>query len=381
MTNQVLSFIEVLSDIDDPRQPKGKRYSLKSILALAAAAMMCGYRSYSAIAEWGRNYGHQILSALGFSSGKTPCAATFFNTFRKIDKVKFEAKLAAFLQSLDDALLAATQSSHNAIEGVAMDGKTLRGSKKAGADQSHLLSAFSHATAITLAQSSVEAKSNEITAVNKLLPMISLEKKVITTDALLTQRALCEEIIHRGGHYLMKVKDNQPGLLSWVSSVFEEPLHPTHQTQKAETVERGHGRIESRSLIVSSLLCDSQLWPGLNQCYKLESRTINPTTGEEREEVLYGITSLSREQAGAERLMELNRGHWGIENKSHWVRDVTMGEDQSGVRKGSIAQIMAAMRNAVIGVMRWGGEKNIAAACRKFAARPWEALALIGIKT
>jgi predicted transposase YbfD/YdcC len=381
MTNQVLSFIEVLSDIDDPRQSKGKRYPLKAILALTAAAMMSGYRSYSAIAEWGRNYGHQIVSALGFSSSKTPCAATFFNTFRRLDKSSFEKKLAAYQQSLDSSLLTTIKPHSNSIEGVAVDGKTLRGSKKAGASDTHLLSAFSHTTAISLAQSSVEDKTNEIKGINQLLPLLSLEGKVITTDALLTQRAICEEILRRGGHYLMKVKDNQAGLLGWVSSVFEEPMHPTHQTQKAESIETGHGRIESRRLISSSVLCDQGWWPGLNQCYKLESQRINSTTGEESNEVSYGITSLSREEAGAERLMELNRGHWGIENKSHWVRDVTMDEDRSGVRKGSIAQIMAAMRNAVIGVMRWGGEKNIAAACRKFAARPWEALALIGIKT
>lgn len=381
MTNQVLSFIEVLSDIDDPRQSKGKRYSLKALLALTAAAMMSGYRSYSAIAEWGRNYGHEIISALGFSNRRTPCAATFFNTFRKLDKLNFEKKLADYQQSLDHSLLTATDSDPKALEGVAVDGKTLRGSKKAGASQAHLLSAFSHTTAITLAQSSVEDKTNEIKGINRLLPMIPLEGKVITTDALLTQRAICEEILQGGGHYLMKVKDNQPSLLSWVSSVFEEPMYPTHQTEKAETLETGHGRIESRKLIVSSVLCDQGLWPGLNQCYKLESQRIISTTGEESNEVTYGITSLSRQQAGAERLLELNRGHWGIENKSHWVRDVTMGEDRSGVRKGSIGQIMAAMRNAVIGVMRWGGEKNIAAACRKFAARPWEALALLGFKT
>lgn len=381
MTKQVLSFIELLAHIPDPRQSKGKRYSLKAILALTAAAMMCGYRSYSSVAEWGRNYGQDLLSALGFSSGKTPCAATFCNIFRKIDKEKFEKKLATFLQSLDESLGTAQKSDPNVVEGVAIDGKTLRGSKKAGASQPHLLSAFSHASAITLAQRSVEAKTNEIKAVKSLLPLLPLKGKVITTDSLLTQRAVCEKILEGGGHYLMKVKANQPSLLSWVSSVFEEPLHPTHRSEKAETIERGHGRIESRKLIASSLLCDQGLWPGLSQCYKLETERINSTTGEESNEVLFGITSLRREQAGAERLMELNRGHWGIENKSHWVRDVTMDEDRSGVRKGSIGQIMAAMRNAVIGLMRWGGEKNIASACRRFAARPWEALALLGIKT
>jgi predicted transposase YbfD/YdcC len=377
MTNKVLSFVEVLSDIADPRQSKGKRYSLKSILALAAAAMMCGYRSYSAIAEWGRNYGQGMISSLGFTSGKTPCAATFFNTFRKIDKHEFEKKLADFFQPLSDSI----NTDPNSIEGIAVDGKTLRGSKKAGASQTHLLSAVSHTSAITLAQSSVPDKTNEITAFKELLPMLEIKGKVITTDAILTQRENCEMILLAGGHYLMKVKENQPKLLNWVASVFEEPMSPSASLSRSESVDEGHGRIEKRQLTMSSILSDHGLWPGLNLCFKLEKESIKCKSGEESKEVTYGITSLSEEEADAGKVMELTRQHWHVENKSHWVRDVTYDEDRSQVREGSIAQVMAAMRNAVIGLMRWAGEKNIASACRKFAARPWEALAILGIRT
>ena len=377
MTKQVLSFIELLSDIDDPRQSKGKRYSLKALLALTAAAMMCGYRSYSAISEWGRNYRQDICSALGFTSKKTPCAATFFNLFRRIDKEAFEKKLASFCQSLDQHSI----QEENLSQAIALDGKTLRGSKKAGAKDVHLLSALSHKRGITLAQTSVPDKTNEITAVKKLLPLVPLKGKVITADALLTQREVCETILRRGGHYVMKVKDNQPSLLSWIKSVFEEPLHPTHETTKSSRLDQGHGRIEKRSLIASSVLGDHGLWPGLEQCFKLEAERVNSKSGEESKEVSYGITSLSREEVEVGRLLELNRQQWHIENKSHWVRDVTYDEDRSQVRVGSVPEVMAAMRNVVIGIMRCAGESNIARACRKFAAQPWAALALLGIKT
>ena len=114
---------------------------------------------------------------------------------------------------------------------------------------------------------------------------------------------------------------------------------------------------------------------------KIKRRVIEKKSGEQRQEVVYAVTSLSREQAGAEQLLKMSREHWHIENKSHWVRDETFDEDRSQVRCGSIPQVMASVRNAAIGLMRWAGESNIAAACRRFAAQPWSALALIGIKT
>ena len=137
--------------------------------------------------------------------------------------------------------------------------------------------------------------------------------------------------------------------------------------------------MEYRSIVTSTALSDHNLWPGLEQVYKIERRIIEKKSGKERQEEEYGITSLSRERAKAEKLLEMSREHWHIENKSHWVRDVTMGEDASQVRKGNIGKVMAAMRNTVIGLMRKTGETNIAAACRKYAAQPRAALALIGI--
>jgi hypothetical protein len=145
-------------------------------------------------------------------------------------------------------------------------------------------------------------------------------------------------------------------------------------------VDYGHGRIEQRWLHTSTVLAGYSDWPGLAQVFQVEHEVMIAKTGVARDEVVAGVTSLGPERADAAQLLALVRGHWHIENQSHWVRDVTCDEDRSQVRRGSIPQVMAARRNTVIGLMRWAGHTNIAATCRHFAAQPAAALALIGIK-
>ena len=139
------------------------------------------------------------------------------------------------------------------------------------------------------------------------------------------------------------------------------------------------GRIETRNLTTSEALVGYSDWPGLAQVFEVGRHVIIKKTGQERVEVVYGVTSLRPEQAGPGRLLDLVRGHWHIENKSHWVRDVTFDEDRSQVRSGNIPQLMAALRNTTIGLLRGAGYTNIASACRQMAAQPAKALALVGI--
>src|SRR5215210_6085255 len=376
MTRQRLALVDVLADITDPRQSRGKRHPLHSILSLAVAAMLCGYKSYSAMAEWGRNYGQEFSTALGFTHSKTPCAATLHNTFRSLDRQVFESRLGDWVE----AVMADSSGEGESLEVISFDGKTLRGSRKQGAPAAHLLSALGQRLGLTLAQQSVDDKTNEITVMTRLLRELIIENRVITMDALLTQRAIASEILNRGGDYLMVVKDNQAELRKWISALFEQPIWLREAVRSAETRDAAHGRIETRELSASSSLSDHGLWPGLQQVLKIERAVIEKKSGKRRQEVVYGVTSLTRERASAEQLLEIARRHWHIENKSHWVRDVTFDEDRSQVRCGSIPQIMAAVRNTAIGLMRRAGETNIAAACRRFAAQPWSALALIGIK-
>jgi len=197
-------------------------------------------------------------------------------------------------------------------------------------------------------------------------------------DALLTQRHVAQTIVDKGGEYVMIVKDNQPQLRADIELVFTLPPMGDRQ-DTARTVDLGHGRIAQRNLTTSEALVGYSDWPGLAQGFELGRHVMFPKTGKERVEVVYGVTSLSPERATPERLLELVRGHWAIENKSHWVRDVTFDEDRSQVRSGRLPQVMAALRNTAIGLLRAAGYRNIAKAGRQLAAQPDRALALIGI--
>jgi predicted transposase YbfD/YdcC len=374
MIAQPKPLIEVFAEIPDFRRRQGTRHPLAAMFSLACCAMLCGYRSYSAIAEWGRNDGTGIAHALGFTH-QTPCAATLHTVFRHVERNTLEAQLGAWAEGV----VATTPPAPSAGEAaVALDGKTLRGSRKQGAPGVHLLSALSHHLGLTLAQQAVDDKTNEITQVETVLRQLVLQDRVVTMDALLTQRHVAQTIVDGGGDYVMIVKDNQPQLRADIELVFTLPPAGDRQ-ESARTVDIGHGRIEQRNLTTSEALMDYSDWPGLAQVFELGRHVIIKKTGEERVEVVYGVTSLRSEQVTPGRLLDLVRGHWHIENKSHWVRDVTFDEDRSQVRCGNIPQVMAALRNTVIGLLRWAGHTNIAAACRRLAAQPAQALALIGI--
>ena len=288
----------------------------------------------------------------------------------------FEAHLGAWADSVVGSLPAASEMPGTA---VALDGKTLRGAKKQGAPGTHLLSALAHQVGVTLAQHAVDDKTNEITVVETILDQLVFDGRIVTMDALLTQRHVAQTIVDKGGDYVMIVKANQPRLRDDIALVFMLPPVGDRQ-DTARTVDSGHGRIEQRHLTTSEALVGYSDGPGLAQVFELGRDVIIPKTGEERVEVVYGVTSLRPERATPGRLLELVRGHWQIENKSHWVRDVTFDEDRSQVRCGNIPQVMAALRNTTIGLLRWAGHTNIAAACRRLAAQPLQALALIGIE-
>jgi predicted transposase YbfD/YdcC len=367
-------LIEVFAMIPDFRKPRGKRHPLAAIFALACCAMLCGARSYSAIAEWGRNYGTRIAQALGFTHA-TPCTATLHTIFRHVDRDAFETYLGAWADSVVGSLPGAPETPEPA---VALDGKTLRGSKKQGAPGTHLLSALAHQVGVTLTQRAVDDKTNEITAVETILEQLVLEGRIVTMDALLAQRHVAQKIVDKGGDYVMIVKENQPQLRADIELVFTLPPIGDRQGT-ARTVDLGHGRIEQRNITTSAALVGYSDWPGLAQVFELGRHVMFQKTGKERVEVVYGVTSLCPERATPARLLTLVRGQWQIENKSHWVRDVTFDEDRSQVRCGNIPHIMAALRNTAIGLLRYAGYTNIAAAGRRLAAQPLQALALIGI--
>ena len=263
-------------------------------------------------------------------------------------------------------------------EAIASDGKTLRGAKQHGAPGPHVLSVVGHRLGLPLRQQAVDDNTNEMKAVETVLQQIGLRGRLLTMEALLTQRHVAQTIVEGGGDYVMIVKDTQRQLQAEVELVFTLPPGDDRQ-ESTRTVEVGHGRIESRTLTTSEALVGYSDGPGLAQGFDVGRQVIEKKTGQDRVEVVYGVTSLSPERATPERLLELGRGHWAMENKSHWVRDVTFAEDRSQVRSGRLPQVMAALRNTAIGLLRLAGYRNIAKAGRQLAAQPDQALALIGI--
>lgn len=177
----------------------------------------------------------------------------------------------------------------------------------------------------------------------------------------------------------MIVKENQGELFRLLQLYLDGPLRPYIQVQEQGESDTGHGRVERRRLQLTAAVAGKFGWAGLAQGFRLERWAREKKSGKERQEVAYGITSLPPQLAGPPQLLRLTRGQWLIENRSHWVRDVTYGEDHSQVRSGSLPQVMAAVRNTAIGLLRWAGHANIAAATRYYAAQPREALALLGV--
>ena len=210
----------------------------------------------------------------------------------------------------------------------------------------------------------------------KLLNRVVLTDRVVTGDALYCNRNLCEQVMDAGGDYLMVVKANQKSLYEDIAFCFEEPLSGKYTY--TETEGRHGDRWETRRLWATDMLRTYLDWPGQRQVMKVESWRM--VKGEITRQVRYAITSLGT-HTSADRLLSLVRGHWGIENRLHYVRDVTMGEDNSQVRTNSAPQVMAAVRNLVVSILRMCGEKNIAAAIRKIGWKPNAAIQLLGLST
>ena len=382
-------LLTMLAEVPDPRNKKGQRHPLPAILGLTIVGLLCGQRSYTAIAKWARLY-PDLRKALGFTAKQTPAASTFHYLFRSLDITAVEKTLTQWTTQT----LARLDISISDLKGLAIDGKTLGNRATQGARRPHLLAAFLHELGIPLAECAVSEKTNEIPVSIELLKAFDVTGLVITTDALLTQRKFCQEILDRQADYCLPVKANQKQLYEDIRDLFEpfdetdppeveqrrfENLHieAGAYLQTSTHTEDAKGRMTTRTLTASTLLREHTDWPGLQQVYQYTTHQECKKTGQVKCNVQYGITSLTPERASAADLLKLRREHWTIENKLHWVRDAVFREDASSVRTGVIPQVMAAMRNTAISVLRFTGHTKITDALQLFASQPKLAVNLI----
>lgn len=352
---------DVFATIPDPRSRHGLRYPLPFLLTCLVAALLCNNDSLDAVAQWCREHRSLLRRLFPGQRFVSPSGSLLRRLMPRLDPEQIEWRLMGWLQQ-DLA----------SDEPLAFDGKTVHGSGAAEGTPIHLLSVSTHDSGQTVLQVQVADKTNEIPVAREVLPLLPLADRVCTADALHTHRDLCQLIGEHGGDYLLVVKENEPHLHQALAWYFNDP---GSSDRSAHTRERCRGRIECRRIRVTSELSDYlAYWPGIQQQAEL-TRTVQRKE-QIQEETVYLITSLSPEVADPERLLDLARGQWSIESR-HWIRDCVFGEDRSCLRTGNGPQIMAALRNLAISLIRRQGTRRITATRRHFAAHPSKALRIL----
>jgi predicted transposase YbfD/YdcC len=362
--------------LSDLRGVNGKRYELEGVLTIVVLAKLCGEDKPMGIAEWAKHRKEELVKHLCLNWSRMP----HHNTYRRILAHK------VYVEEVERLVGEYNQHGEHG-EVYAMDGKARRGMRKKDQEgQEYCLSIYDVQQAKVMSQVEVGRKENEIVKAPQALKLAEISQKVITADAMHTQRSLATQILGAQGDYVFPVKENQPQLYKNIQSLFA-PEHPKPGFGKIQTdfltaqkVNKGHGRIELRTITTSEMLNPYAAWPGLAQVYRLERQfqwRRNGRTYRSSSEVEFGITSLTRKQVVPEQLLQIRRAHWGIETGLHYRRDVTLKEDATRMTVGNTGKVMASINNLVLALIRQAGFHNAAQARRWFAAHLSEAFALL----
>lgn len=353
-------LLELLARVPDPRGRRGRQHHLSAILAVGLAAVIAGAKSFVAIGEWVAHQHAETLHSLGITTAAGPDESTIRRVFALIDADVLDRLLGAFMWTRTHTV--------GTRRVIALDGKTVRGARSKTRDAPHLVAALDHASGVVVGQLAVTAKSNEIPAVQGLLKLFDLTDVVVTVDAMHTQTGTAEQITTAGGDYVFTVKANQRKLFAACKALPWKDV-PGHTAKN-----RGHGRSATRTIKVVT----APTWVGFTGATQVAQlrRTVT-THGKRSVEVVYLITSADHQAAPPTTLAAWVRGHWGIENRIHYVRDVTFDEDRSQVRTGNSPQVMATIRSTAISLLRLTGVENIAQRLRHHARDPETVLKLL----
>jgi predicted transposase YbfD/YdcC len=363
--------------LSDPRKRRGVRYSLALILLLMLLAKLCGENHPSGIAEWAAHRTEMLVDLLKLKRKRMP----HHSTYRRIlaEGVNVEELEQMSREYLSGKRFFGKQAL------VAIDGKVLRGTLDDHQKGTYLLAAYLPSEGIVLMEVAVEGKGSEIPAAVHMLKSIDLRGTVVMGDALHTQKAASIQIVVSGGEYIWFAKGNQSQLEEDIRLWFEPDIQlipgmgcPPKDFETTQSTNKGHGRLETRTLTVSSQLKDFLDWPYLEQVFKLERRCVSLKTGEFKEQIEYGFTSLTREEIAPPQLLTKIRSYWGIENGLHYRRDVTLREDYTRMTKGRAGQVMACLNNLILGILLSKKKyRSIPSARRYYNAHLTEVLDLI----
>lgn len=348
---------ELLSRIPDPRDSQGMRHGLVDVLFIALVAMVAGADDAEAIEEFGEIHEDWFRQFLTLEHG-VPSQDTFLRLFAAI---RADALQELFRTWVEGEWRKTRGSGH-----VAIDGKTLRRSfdTASGGKAIHMVSAWLSEDGLVLGQVAVDKKSNEIKAIPALLRLLDVRGSTVTIDAMGCQRDIAKQIVQSRAHYVLAVKDNQPTLHQNIADCFADaervnrPLDdPAPAVQEAIETDAAHGRVEQRRCRLMhdlSWVEERDRWSGLQAIAEVRSTREDKLSGKITVMSRYYIVSDST--ASAADVLRLVRSHWGIENRLHWVLDMTFAEDYSRVRAGHAAKNLAVIRHTAVNLLRTAPE-------------------------
>jgi len=382
-----LSVYRAMEQVQDGRHKRGVRYGVALMLTLLLLGKLAGMTTPQAIAEWVRLRAGWLRTVLPLTRQTFPCAATYSNVLRAVDAEQMNQVLTQALRRVratercgDEPSRLVGQAEREEHVHVALDGKTLRGTlghEQADQKKMHQLALYETKTGLLLKEQVTGEKQNELSIVSQFLTPLWVTGRILSADALHTQRVFCTCVKRWEGDYVLIAKGNQATLREDLCLFFSEPPADCRDWRTARTVDKGHGRLEIRELVATTELNEflSGAWTGVAQVFRL-TRTVTED-GQTHIEVVYGITSLSPKRASAARLLALVRDHWAIENRLHWRRDVTLREDHCQVRKGNAPRVLAVLNSFLLALLDFRGITNVPQQMRIFDAQPSLAVRLL----
>lgn len=381
------SLYREFEKVTDRRKDKGKIYPIAFVLTLIMLGKMAGQTTISGIRDWVKLREKDLRKKLNWWR-RLPVHTTYTDILALCDDKEVTEAIKSALtkaRAKENCDREPSRLVHNKEKGenlihTAMDGKTMRGTLKHAEEDKppvHLLALYEPETGIVIAQENVEKKENEIVVSDKFLDSIYVKGRIISTDAMHTQKKWCAGVNALGGYYHTIVKENQPSAYKDLEDFFNDAGIDQGEWEYYKKVQKGHGRLEVREIWTSTQMNEwfAKDWAGISQVFKI--RRWVKEGDEEREKIVYGFTNLTREQANAEQNLLLNQKHWSIENRLHYRRDVTLREDASQVRVKGAPAVLAAINGGILAVMDFLGVKNVAYQMRYFDANYDEMISLL----